>query len=73
VNQGGDIFSEKVLQPNRGKEFRGVGLVGDCYLVAGQHDGWLSCFEWASGQGEWVEREFKEPVQFEKVVDIKAM
>jgi hypothetical protein len=54
-------------------EFRAVGLAGDCYLVAGQNDGWLSCFEWTGEKAGWVEREFETPVQFEKVVDIEAM
>jgi len=73
VEPDGTITSESVVQPKRGKEFRGVGLAGDCYLVAGQSDGWLSCFEWTGEKAGWVEREFETPVQFEKVVDIEAM
>lgn len=73
VGSDGMITSESVVQPKRGKEFRGVGLVGDCYLVAGQNDGWLSCFEWTGEKAGWVEREFENPVQFEKVVDVEAM
>lgn len=72
LGKDGSIVDESVQSPARGKEFRGVGLVGDCYLVAGQQDGWISCFAWDDKKGEWNEREFDVPVQFEKVVDIKA-
>lgn len=73
VSPDGKITSESALQPKRGKEFRGVGLFDNYYLVAGQSDGWLSCFEWTGDKTGWVEREFEPLVQFDKVVDIKAM
>lgn len=73
VESDGAITSESVVQPTRGREFRGVGLFGNHYLVAGQNDGWLSYFEWTGEKTGWVEREFEAPVQFEKVVDIEAM
>jgi hypothetical protein len=73
IGPDGKINSEMVLQPRRGREFRGVGLFRNYYLVAGQSDGWISCFEWMGGETGWVEREFESPVQIEKVVDIKAM
>jgi hypothetical protein len=73
VESDGTITSESVVQPKRGKEFRGVGLFGNHYMVAGQNDGWLSCFEWTGEKAGWVEREFEIPVQLEKVVDIEAL
>jgi hypothetical protein len=73
VESDGTITSESVVQPKRGKEFRGVGLFGNHYMVAGQNDGWLSCFEWTGEKPGWVEREFEIPVQLEKVVDIEAL
>lgn len=72
VDGKGAIVSTKILQPKRGREFRGVGIVGDCYLVAGQNDGWVSCFQWDKEADEWKEREFVSPVQFEKVVDMES-
>ena len=72
VDDKGCIVSTKILQPKGGREFRGVGVVGDSYLVAGQNDGWLSCFQWDRTANEWKEREFDSPVQFEKVVDIES-
>lgn len=72
VSGDGSIVDTDILQPKRGREFRGVGIVGDCYLVAGQHDGWISCFQWQKETDEWKERKFDSPVQFEKVVDIEA-
>jgi hypothetical protein len=72
LGKDGSIIHESVKSPVRGKEFRGVGLVGDCYLVAGQQDGWISCFAWDHKRGEWNERELEVPVQFEKVVDMEA-
>lgn len=68
----GKIAKADIVMPKRGKEYRGVGVVGNCYLVAGQTDGWLSCFEWDEKADEWREREFEEPVKFEKVVDIES-
>jgi len=73
IGANGEILSESVLQPKRGKEFRGVGLIGNHYLVAGQHDGWLSCFEWEGDTTGWIEQELDAPVQYEKVVDMEAM
>jgi hypothetical protein len=72
LDNDGSIVKTDILQPKRGREFRGVGIVGDCYLVAGQHDGWVSCFEWDKNADQWREREFASPVQFEKVVDIES-
>lgn len=66
------VSANTILRPQRGREYRGVGIVGDCYLVAGQHDGWLSCFEWIQTSDEWKEREFATPVNIEKVVDIES-
>ena len=72
VDNRGDILGSSIIQPKRGREFRGVGIVGDCYLVAGQHDGWVSCFQWDEKTEKWEEREFQSPAQFEKVVDIES-
>lgn len=72
VGATGAIGKVSILQPKRGREFRGVGMTGNCYLVAGQNDGWISCFEWNQETNEWREREFENPVQHEKVVDMEA-
>lgn len=72
VDDKGSITRTDILQPKRGREFRGVGMIGNCYLVAGQHDGWLSCFEWDKQNDSWGEREFESPVQFDKVVDMES-
>lgn len=71
VGPQGDIVKSTILHPARGKEYRGVGIIGNCYIVAGQSDGWLSCFEWDTQADEWRERQFEEHVKFEKVVDIE--
>ena len=70
----GSITPQSVLQPKsgRGKEYRGVGLVGDSYLVAGQHDGWMSCFTWHREKDLWEETPLDPPVNLEKVVDIQV-
>lgn len=69
----GTLGEPMILRPSRGKVYRGVGIVGDCYWVAGQEDGWLSCFQWDEGTDSWSEREFETAVNLEKVVDIKQM
>lgn len=73
LDDRGRIYSEKVLRPRRGKEYRGVGLVGDLLLVAGQRDGWLSCFHWNEAEDEWVEVDFPDTARYQEVVDIQMM
>ncbi|WVQ79355.1 hypothetical protein IAT38_001452 [Cryptococcus sp. DSM 104549] len=64
----GTLSAPKILRPKRGREYRGVGFVGDCFLVAGQGDGWMTCFQWNKLTDEWEEKEWAEPVRLEKVV-----
>ena len=71
IQPDGTISPSQILRPSKGKEYRGVGIVGNSYLVAGQTDGWMSCFHW-DGK-EWKEHEFSTPARFTKVVDIQAM
>ena len=73
IQADGSLKRTDVLRPKQGKEYRGVGYVDDCFLVAGQHDGWMTCFQWHPATDSWEEKAFQSPVSFEKVVDIKAV
>jgi hypothetical protein len=73
IKPDGTLSTPQILRPARGREYRGVGVVGNCFLVAGQEDGWMTCFEWDPTTDSWSEREWSEPVRFEKVVDIETM
>ena len=73
INHDGTLSAPEVIRPSRGKEYRGVGLVDDCLLVAGQVDGWVTCLQWDEQTGKWAEREFAKPVKFDGVVDIKPV
>lgn len=73
VRPDGTLSEPSFLRPSRGREYRGVGFVGECLLVAGQEDGWLSCFQWDKETDTWQEKLFDPPVNLAKVVDIKVM
>lgn len=73
VGKDGSLSSPDIKRPSMGREYRGVGFVGDCLLVMGQADGWMTCFEWNARLDRWTEREFHTPVQFSRVVDIKEV
>jgi hypothetical protein len=73
IKPDGTLSKPEILRPARGREYRGVGVVGNCFLVAGQEDGWMTCFEWDPTTDAWSEREWSEPVRFDKVVDIEPV
>lgn len=73
VAPDGTVTPREMIRPSRGREYRGVGLVGDSVLVAGQTDGWLTCISWDQTKDEWEEKVFKEPVYYQEVVDIQVM
>ncbi|WVF67420.1 hypothetical protein IAT40_002176 [Kwoniella sp. CBS 6097] len=64
IQSDGTLSPPYILPPSRGREYRGVGFVGDCFLVAGQDDGWIMCFHWNTVMDVWEEREFATPVNF---------
>ncbi|WVW85884.1 hypothetical protein I302_107922 [Kwoniella bestiolae CBS 10118] len=68
----GTLTRPGIIRPSRGREYRGVGFVGDCFLVAGQDDGWITCFAWDKETDKWEEKEFDPPVRLDKVVDFKV-
>ena len=70
VASDGSLTPGGIIRPARGKEYRGVGLVGDNYIFAGQTDGWLDCLQWDGTS--WVERKLDAP-KFTKVVDFELM
>ncbi|WRT68815.1 uncharacterized protein IL334_005795 [Kwoniella shivajii] len=41
LSEDGSLTMPKILRPGKGRENRGVGLIDDCFLVAGQEDGGL--------------------------------
>jgi hypothetical protein len=73
IKPDGTLSEPELLRPTRGREYRGVGVVGNYFLVAGQEDGWMTCFEWDPTTDAWSEREWSEPVRFDKVVDIEPV